>query len=191
MDPTSSAPPPFQFPQTSSSFIAGQNGRVNLQDQPSAGGFLKNPAMGGFSHRTETDANSGSDLLRGNWQENSLSSTFFGPENTRLIQKSIKQAVYEKSGSKKWVIDDQSADELQIVMRSMFLQYAKNLDYDIPGQVQELNRLVVDWCEPRISSEIGMYEYYLKDISKMPIPLEHPVLLSSAGSKSLPFRKFM
>ena len=191
MDPTSSAPAPFQFPHTSSSFIAGQNGRVNLQDQPSAGGFLKHPAMGGFSHRTHTDENAGSDLLRGNWQENTLSSTFFGPENTRFLQQSIKQAVYEKSGDKKWVIDDQSADELQIVMRSMFLQYAKNLDYDIPGQIQELNRLVVDWCEPRISSEIGMYEYYLKDISKMPIPLEHPVLLSSAGSKSLPFRKFM
>lgn len=191
MDPTLKPLPTFQFPQTTSSFIGGQNGRVNLQDQPSAGGFLKNPAMGGFGYRTETDANSGSDLLRGNWSENTLSQTFFSQENTRLLQQSIKRAVYEKSGEKQWVIDDQSADELQIVMRSMFLQYAKNLDYDIPGQIRELNGLVIDWCEPRISSEIGMYEYYLKDISKMPVPLEHPVLLSSAGTRSLPFRKFM
>ena len=191
MDPTLKPLPTFQFPQTTSSIIGGQNGRVNLQDQPSAGGFLKNPAMGGFGYRTETDANSGSDLLRGNWSENTLSQTFFSQENTRLLQQSIKRAVYEKSGEKQWVIDDQSADELQIVMRSMFLQYAKNLDYDIPGQIRELNGLVIDWCEPRISSEIGMYEYYLKDISKMPVPLEHPVLLSSAGTRSLPFRKFM
>ena len=128
---------------------------------------------------------------RGNWSENSLSQAFFSPENTRVLQGQIKRAVYEQSGPKQWVIDDQSADELQIVMRSLFLQYAKNLDHDIPGQVRELNRLVVEWCEPRISSEIGMYEYYLKDISKLPTPLEHPMLLSSAGSKSLPFRKFM
>jgi len=31
----------------------------------------------------------------------------------------------------------------------------------------------------------------LNDISKLPIPIEHPKSLSSAGSKSLPFRKFM
>jgi len=191
MDPISNAPPPFVFPQTATSFVAGQNGRVNLQDQPSAGGFLKAPQIAGFGHRTAVDENPGQDLLRGNWYETPLSRTFFGPENTKRIQAEIKQSVYEKSGPKQWVIDDQSADELQIVMRSMFLQYAKNLDIDIPGQIRELNTLVVEWCEPRISSEIGMYEYYLKDISTLPIPIAHPTLLSSAGTKSLPFRKFM
>jgi hypothetical protein len=89
------------------------------------------------------------------------------------------------------VIDDQSADELQIVMRSLYLQYSKNLDYDMPGQIRNLNNLVIEWCVPRILSEIGMYEYYLNDISKMPIPMSHPVSQSSAGTKSLPFRKFM
>jgi hypothetical protein len=73
----------------------------------------------------------------------------------------------------------------------LFLQYAKNLDYDLPGQISDLNDLVIEWCVPRILSEIGMYEYYLKDISQLPIPLQHPISQSSAGSKSLPFRKFM
>jgi hypothetical protein len=36
-----------------------------------------------------------------------------------------------------------------------------------------------------------MYEYYLKDISTLPTPLPQPMSMSSAGSKSLPFRKFM
>lgn len=191
MDASYAGPAPFQFPQTTNAFVAGQNGRVNLQERSSAGGFLQAPAAAVFAHRTAVDAQSGADLMRGNWNETTLSRAFFSPENTRTLQTQIKQAVYEKSGEKQWVIDDQSADELQIVMRSIFLQYAKNLEQDIPGQVRELNRLVVEWCEPRISSEIGMYLYYLKDISKLPTPLEHPVLLSSAGSKSLPFRKFM
>jgi hypothetical protein len=76
-------------------------------------------------------------------------------------------------------------------MRSLYLQYAKNLEFDIPGQIAELNRLVVDWSVPRVMSEISMYEYYLKDISTLPIPIAPPMQVSSAGTKSLPFRKFM
>jgi len=183
--------PDFVFPTTTGSFVAGQNGRVNLAERKSAGGFLENPSAGGFSHRTKVDSNPAQDLMRGNWGENVLSQTFFGPENTRIIQNNVRREVYERSGDKKWVIDDQSADELQIVMRSIFLQYAKNLDNNIPGQVIDLNNLVVEWCVPRILSEIGMYQYYLNDISKLPVPISHPVSQSSAGTKSLPFRKFM
>ena len=185
------APPPFIFPTTSNKFLDGQNGRVNLASRSSAGGFLENPSAGGFSHRTAVDANPAQDLMRGNWGETFLSQTFFGPDNTNTIQNTIRKEVYERSGEKKWSIDNQSADELQIVMRSIFLQYAKNQDNDIPGQIRELNELVIEWCVPRILSEIGMYQYYLNDISKLPVPISHPVSLSSAGTKSLPFRKFM
>lgn len=180
---------PFELPLTSS----GQtfNGRVNLQATPSAGGFLTNPASAGFGHRTSVESNPGQGLLRGNWSENELSRRFFSKENVSRLQSVIKKEVYQQSGEKQWVIDDQSVDELQIIMRSMYLQYAKNLSTDVPGQIAELNRLVVNWAVPRILSEVGMYQYYLKDISKLPVPLEHAISLSSAGTKSLPFRKFM
>jgi len=182
--------PSFTFP-TTGKFVDGQNGRVNLASRESAGGFLENPSQKGFGHRTAVDSNPAQDLMRGNWGENVLSKKFFGPDNTKGIQTAIKSEVYKRSGDKKWVIDDQSVDELQIVMRSIFLQYAKNLETDISGQIHDLNDLVIEWSVPRILSEIGMYQYYLNDISKMPVPLSWPVSLSSAGSKSLPFRKFM
>ena len=191
MDPTSQAPPPFVLPYTTSNFVAGYNGRVNMDARPSAGGFLSDPAKGGFGYRTAVDENPGQDLMRGNWIETTLSRNFFGPANMKIIQNAIRRQIYEKSGEKQWVVDEQSADELQIVMRSLYLQYAKNLEYDIPGQIAELNKLVTEWCVPRIMSEIGMYEYYLKDISQMPVPLPQPMSMSSAGTKSLPFRKFM
>jgi len=184
------APPPFIFRNINSSG-GDQNGRVNLESRPSAGGFLEHPQMGGFGHRTKVDSNSAQDLMRGNWTENSLSQMFFGPENTKLLQAEIKREVYVRSGDKKWSIDEQSADELQIVMRSIFLQYAKNQDGNIPGQIKDLNDLIVEWCVPRILSEIGMYQYYLSDISRLPVPMSHPASQSSAGTKSLPFRKFM
>jgi hypothetical protein len=184
------APPPFIFRNNNSSG-GGQNGRVSLEPRPSAGGFLENPQMGGFGHRTKVDTSAGHDLMRGNWLETSLSQTFFGPENTRSIQNEVKKEVYNRSGDKKWVIDDQSADELQIVMRSIYLQYSKNQANNIPGQIKDLNDLVIEWCVPRILSEIGMYQYYLNDISKLPVPMSHPASQSSAGSKTLPLRKFM
>lgn len=180
----------FQLPYTSYA-QDNQTGRVSLSGQPSAGGFLANPAQAGFGHRTTVEEDPSQSLLRGNWAETPLSKAFFGPENVARLQGLIKQSVYAESGEKRWVIDDQSVDELQIVMRSMYLQYAKNQPTNIPGQVEELNRLVVNWCVPRIMSEIGMYMYYLNDISKLPVPLEHAMNLSSAGSKTLPFRKFM
>ena len=148
-------PPPFVFPTTTGQLVAGQNGRVNLATRSSAGGFLENPSAGGFAHRTAVDANPAQDLMRGNWGENELSQKFFGPDNTRTIQEKLKREVYESSEEKQ-VIDDQSADELQIVLRSIFLQYAKNQGNDIPGQIHDVNDLVLEWCVPRILSEIGM-----------------------------------
>jgi hypothetical protein len=65
------------------------------------------------------------------------------------------------------------------------------LEFNIPGQIKDLNDLVIEWTVPRIMSEIGMYEYYLKDISTLPQPMPQPMQVSSAGTKSLPFRTFM
>ena len=73
----------------------------------------------------------------------------------------------------------------------MYLQYAQNLPYDIPGQVSDLNEKVVNWSAPHILSAVDHYNYYLNDISHMPIPLARSVHLSSAGTKSLPYNPFM
>jgi hypothetical protein len=170
--------------------VNGQNGRVNFTDIPTAGGFLRSPEVG-FTYRTVVEENASENLLRGNWAENTLSKAFFGPANTKIIQNAIRKTVYDKSGEKKWIIDEQSADELQIIMRSIFLQYAKNWDTQIPEQIRDLNALVIEWTVPRIMSEIEFHQYYIQDISHMPVPLSQPVSLSSAGTKSLPFRRFM
>jgi hypothetical protein len=76
-------------------------------------------------------------------------------------------------------------------MRSLFLQYAKNLPFDIPGQVKELNKYVVDWSVPHILSAVDHYMYYIQDISHMPVPLAQPMHLSRAGTKSKPLAPFM
>ena len=136
------------------------NGRVNLSAPSSAGGPLRDEVPG-FSYRTTTETSFATDALRGNWEVTELSKAFFSNDNMRAVQNAIRKSVYDKSGSRKYVIDDQSADELTIIMRTMYLQYAQNLPNDIAGQVQDLNEKVLNWSVPHIMSAVDHYNYYL------------------------------
>ena len=182
----SSVLPDFKLPYTSHA-PGGQNGRVNLRGGSSTGV----PDAAGFRHTTETEISFAGDMLRGNWEHTPLSDAFFTRKNAEGIQQRIKSEVYRISGPKKYVIDNQDVDELKMIMRAMYLQYAKNNPFHVEGQIRELNDMVVQWAAPRILSEIQQYNYYLNDISHLPVPMEQPVSMSSAGTKSLPFQPMM
>ena len=177
--------PDFQLPYTAYGY-EGQNGRVNLSKINGA------PVPdSGFNYPQKTEKSFAGDMLRGNWDHTPLSDSFFTRTNTEVIQAEIKKEVYRMSGPKKYVIDDQDVDELKMVMRAMYLQYAKNNPFNIEGQISELNQFIVKWSAPRIMSEIEAYNYYLNDISHLPVPLPQPMSMSSAGTKSLPFQLMM
>ena len=197
MSSSAGAPiPDFQLPYTAYS-SNGQNGRVNLKSVPNAGGSVPNgvpngvPDSAGFSFPKQTEVNFASDMLRGNWDHTVLSDTFFTRKNVDVIQSEIQKEVYRISGPKKWDIGSQDVDEIKMIMRAMYLQYAKNNSFNIEGQLEELNQLVIKWSVPRIMSEIEQYNYYLNDISHLPIPIQQPISMSSAGTKSLPFQPQM
>jgi hypothetical protein len=184
----------FRLPNTSEA-PAGQNGRINFAKPminsssagTSAGGTYTVP---GFGFETTAEPSFVDDMLRGNQNPTQLSLSFFTPSNVRTIQASIRREVYARSGSKKYAIDDQDVDEIKLIMRGIYYQYAKNNLFDIQGQIEELNKIIVDWAVPRILSEIDQYQYYLKDISHLPIPMQQPQSMSSAGTRSLPFQPF-
>ena len=178
--------PDFELPYTNYG-VGGQNGRVNLHSTPSSTGAVV-PDSAGFSYPKQTEVSFAGDMLRGNWDHTALSDAFFTRTNADHIQQEIRKEVYRISGPKKYVIDNQDVDELKMIMRAMYLQYSKNNTFNLDGQLRELNDLVVKWAVPRIISEIEQYNYYLNDISHLPIPLEKPLNMSSAGSKSLPFQ---
>ena len=167
----------------------GQNGRVNLA-APGAG-INTVPDSAGFKYPSAPDAKAATDLMRGNFEETPVSSAFFSPQNMTYIQNAIRREVYEKSKEKQWLIDPQDIDELKIIMRSLYLQYGRNLPDNVAQQVADLNRTVLDYAVPRILSEVQYYFHYLNDISHMPVPIERPVNLSQAGSKSFPLQQFI
>jgi hypothetical protein len=183
--------PSFRFPYTSGGY-GGQNGRVNLASQHRLGAEGDSvPQSAGFGFQTRAEKGFSHDMLRGNLEESPVSLVFFSPENVVRIQDAIRRGVYEKSGARKYVIDNQDVDEIKIIMRSMFLTYARNNQFDISSQVAELNQYVIEWAVPRILSEIDHYIYYLNDITHLPVPLTQPQSMSSAGTRSLPFQQLM
>ena len=98
---------------------------------------------------------------------NALSRTYFSNDNMERLQLQIIDGVYKASQKK---IGKQSYQELQIIMKSMYLQYGRNLPYDIEEQVQTLNKYVIDECVRIIVPNVLQYNKYLEDISS-PIPV--------------------
>ena len=117
-------------------------------------------------------------------EDNILNSTFFSKKNITIIQNSIRHGIYTNSNGK-YVISDQSKTQLEIIMRSIYLQYSKNLDYNIKEQIVELNKMVVQFCIPQITSNIKQYLNYRDTISQAPQYMEHPKNVSNSGSKTL------
>ena len=196
-------PSDFQLPYTEYA-QGGQNGRINFSapvagsagsigsrfatEKTSSRSLQGNNPVPGFDYLKSAEPNFVADMLRGNFNPSEVALAFFTPRNAAILQESIRRGVYEKSGPKRYRIDDQDIDELKMIMRGIYYQYAKNNIFDVQGQVRELNQLVIDWSVPRILSEVDQYNYYLKDISHLPIPLQQPISMSGAGTRSLPFQ---
>ena len=158
-------------------------GRVNLEAEH-AGNIARLP---GFQYTTTGSSTAGADGIRGNWESNLLNQTFFSQANFKIIQNKIRFEVFQQTGT---IIDEQSSDDMFMIMRAIYLSYGRNLPDRIKEQVEELNSRVADWCIPKIVAEVQIYGQYLKDINTMPVPMAHPVSLSSAGTKSKPFKTF-
>ena len=154
-----------------------QNGRVTLNNEN-----IKDIKMIDSSH--EKMNNFQVEALYGIQETSTLNQLFFSKKNMNLIQDIIRYNVYIKT-EKKYIIDKQSDVELEIVMRSIYLQHSPNLPNKIKEQIEYLNKLVGDWCVDQIIPEVQQYLGYIKEIEYMPVPIDLPMNLSSKGSRTL------
>ena len=69
-------------------------------------------------------------------------------------------------------------------MRSMYLQYSKNLDTNIAQQIEQLNAHVLQYCINNIFNEAVAYLKYKEDASTMHRPMQHPIY-SNKTNKTL------
>lgn len=94
-----------------------------------------------------------------------LAKYFFSDVNIDLINKQLVLKVYKKT-NKKYMIPFQNKDNMLIVMRYVWIQYSRNLDFKIKEQIKELNCKVVKEIYPNIITNIEQYYNYLNDWEK-------------------------
>jgi hypothetical protein len=119
------------------------------------------------------------------YSANNIQFAFLSKENVNHIQELIKYNVYIQSG-KKHIVAKQDNNQLLIIMKSIYLQFAENLKDDLKSQLKRLNGFVLDYAIPNILINIEQHLYYRKDVSRIPKPLEHPKYISTAGTRTNP-----
>ena len=148
------------------------NGRINIKTPNTSTLFQmydKIPANQCVTFRNPTE---------GLWTQTPLSLAFFSLENLQIIQNGIRAGVYKKSNGQ-YVIGQQDCDSLKIVMRSVFLQHAANQPNNVPKQIEELDKIVLDYCIQQVYSEAQGYMKYVDDVSTLVVPIAHPVQSSN------------
>jgi len=111
--------------------------------------------------------------VKGIVEETALSRYFFSKENIEVLQQTIRYRVYQKTTE---VIDYQSSRDLYIIMRSILLQHGnfKVSDNDLLTEIQLLNKRVEVYSVNEISSNVLQYKGYIKDIERLPVPIDRP-----------------
>ena len=163
------------------------NGRVNLMEGSDGS---KNGTPFFLQDKVFNIQNTNFDNFRHNslHEKNVLEQAFFCPQNIKTIQNSIKAGVFVKS-NKKYIISPQDHDSLYIIMRSIYLENSMNLQSSYKEQINALNQLVVDYCVPKIYSEVQSYMKYKRDISEIPAPIQNPIS-TNYKNDSVEFKSF-
>lgn len=137
----------------------------------------------------DADANHLSEVMYYRQTGSDLSTQFFSVANTERVQQMIQQEVLAKSGGK-YKIDRQSDEDLFLIMRSYYLQYARNDPASVGAELDSLNFRVVAYASDRIMVEIEAYKYYRKDQENFPDPIAAPVNVNTYGTRTNELKSF-
>ena len=105
---------------------------------------------------------------------NLLSDVFFSKDNLNMINKGIILTVFKVTKGQ-YYIGNQSNKHLTIAMRAIYHEHARNLPYNIKGQITELNKHVIKSVVPGIITNLQQYIGYVRDASSIPDPLDRPL----------------
>jgi hypothetical protein len=147
------------------------NGRINIVEPPSKNIMFQMAEKIELKNKPTSYENA----LTGNLEHNDLEFAFFSAQNIQIIQNGIKAAVYKLSDNR-YILPNQNINNLKIIMRSMYLQYADHNKIDsIRSQVERLNKVVLDYAVPSVYNEAVGYEKYCRDQSTLVVPLPLPL----------------
>jgi hypothetical protein len=161
------------------------NGRVNIAQPTDPTAVFKMHERISAKNKSTTYC----EALTGNLEWNVLAQVFFSKENIQIIQNGLRAGVYAMSEGK-YIIPNQNIENLKIIMRSTYLQYAEHYPTKITQQVERLNNIVLDYAVPAVYGEAVGYSKYIEDQSTLVMPLNHP-LNHDRNYKELELRRFL
>jgi len=147
------------------------NDRVNIIENPDTTAVFKMQERIALKNKS---TNYTSALAGNDWEDNILARVFFSAGNIQILQNGLRAGVYEMS-NKQFVIPPQNVDQLKIVMRSTYLQFAEHLQENITQQVERLNKIVWDYVVPTVYNEAVGYMKYMQDQSSLVMPMDRPI----------------
>ena len=118
-----------------------------------------------------------------------LNTLFFSKSNVENLQSRLKANVLAMSGGE-FVIDNQSDDDLKLIMRSYYLQYAQNNPARVAAELEDLNERVINFSANRVMSEVTAYKRYRKDIMDFPEPIARPIDVHVYGTRTGELKSF-
>lgn len=148
------------------------NGRVDIKSPDTSNLFAlydKIPANQCVTFRNPTE---------GLWDETTLSLAFFSQQNIQILQNGIRAGVYKHSNGQ-YLVGPQDCDSLKIIMRSVYLQYSANQPTHVTQQIEELNKIVLNYCIQQVYGEAQGYLKYIDDASTLVVPIAPPVMASN------------
>lgn len=144
----------------------------------------------------QLDGSNTKSMFKNLYGETLLTFLFFSQDNVFNLQKLIRMLVFKEMNK---VIDNQSNNDLLIIMRSIFLAYSehpllidegmspqvkKKLIISYTVEVDRLNQLVIDVTIPLIVSQLQQYLTYLYDASTPLHVMEKPISTSVSGTRN-------
>lgn len=158
---------------------------------------LISPGKYNFTPDDKTiDGSNTKSMFKNLYGETLLTFLFFSSDNISNIQKIIRMCIHKEMNQ---VVDNQSNNDLMVIMRSIFLAYSEHpklIDDTMSDkekarlfnmytkEVNRLNELVVDTCVPLVASQLQQYLTYLIDASTPRQIMDKPICTSVSGTKN-------
>jgi hypothetical protein len=113
--------------------------------------------------------------------ESKIGELFFSKNNILILQRQICLTIFRQLNTK---IPYQQEESLLIIMRHVYITYARHLDCQYKEQIIELNSKVLEIVIPSIIENIKLHNEYIRKIDNSVQLLEPPVNVTSR--KTLP-----
>ena len=160
---------------TMDDMIVEGNGRVSDVKLSVSDAFVKQPVDLTMVHdNTETS-------IKGILDGNAVNTIFFSDMNVKVLQNALRYGVYKRTGK---VVDEQSPNELYIVMRSIMLQYA-NFQTSASAVIEEVRRLntkILIYCIENVTSNVLQQIQCIKELETLPVPIDRPAYVDKPNN---------